>query len=164
MATKEGNSLIGGTIGKHPVERAMDMAEVGEASGAAVEKSGMTMHMSFVAAGEQWERNKNGKRLWNETSVPVSALGDWRHPMERTVRQLALEVTHLHKTIDWMARMLEAHAAGDKAQWLGFEGWLEVSEMMWDEHHKDNVLWGTHITDITAEVLAEAKVCGAALA
>ena len=75
--TQEGNSLIGGTIEKPPVERDMDMAEAGEGSGAAVQRLGKTMRVSFAAASEHWKHTKNGKRLWNETSEPVSAPGDW---------------------------------------------------------------------------------------
>ena len=89
MVTQEGDRLIGETIEKPPVDRDMDMAEAGEASGAAVQWSGKSTRMSFVAVSEQWEHNTNGKPLRNETSEPVSALGDWRSRMERTVRQQA---------------------------------------------------------------------------
>jgi hypothetical protein len=94
----------------------MDMAEAGEASGAAVQRCEKTTRVSFAAASEQWERNQNWKRLRNETSEPISAPGDWRSAMERTVRQQAREVTKLHQTIDRMARMLEAHTAREEAQ------------------------------------------------
>jgi hypothetical protein len=56
----------------------MDVAEAREGSGAAGQRAGKMTRVSFVAASEQWERNKNGKRLRNETSEPVSAPGDWR--------------------------------------------------------------------------------------
>jgi len=61
MATEEGNSLFGGTIGKPPVERDMDMAEDTEASSAEVQRSGKIMRVSFAAATKQWEPNNNGK-------------------------------------------------------------------------------------------------------
>lgn len=73
--------------------------------------------MSFVAASEQWERNKNPKSLKNETSGPVSTPGDWRSQMEQTVRQPAREVTQLHQNNDRMATMLEAYTAREEAQW-----------------------------------------------
>jgi len=55
----------------------MDMAEAGEGSGAAGQGSGNTTRVSFMAASEQWDRSKNGNRLRNENSEPVSASGDW---------------------------------------------------------------------------------------
>jgi len=158
MATKEGNSFIGAMIEKPPVERDMDMAEAGEVSGVAVQRSGKTMHVSFVAASKQWERKMNGKRLQYETSEPVSTLGDWRSQMEQTVRQQVREVTQLHQMIDRMARMLEAHMAREEEQWLGLKEWLQDRETKCDEHHKDNGLWRKGIVDMTAEVLAEARL------
>jgi hypothetical protein len=53
MATQEGNGLIGGTMEKPPVQRDKDMAEAGEASGAAVQRSRKTIPVSFAAAREQ---------------------------------------------------------------------------------------------------------------
>jgi hypothetical protein len=61
MATQEGNSLIGGMSEEPPVERDMDMAEAGEASGADGQRAGKTAGVSFVAANEQWKCNKTGK-------------------------------------------------------------------------------------------------------
>jgi len=158
MATHEGNRLSGGAPEKPQVERDMDMVDAGETSGVDVQRSGKTTRVSFAAPSEQWECNKNGQRLWNDTSEPVSAPGDCRSRMERTVRQQACEATQLHQTIDRMARMLEAQAARDEAQWLGMREWLQDRETKWDERHKDNVLWGTGIADMTAEVLAKARV------
>jgi len=164
MATHEGNSLIGGTFAKPPVERDMDMAEAGEASGAAGQRSEKTTYVSFMAASEQWERAKNGKRLRNEASEPVSAPGDRTSQMERTLSQQVREVTQLHHTIRRMARMLKAHAASDEAQWLGIKQWQEERDTKWNERLKANVLWGTGIADITVVVLGKARVCEAALA
>jgi len=79
--------------GEPPVERDMDMVEAGEASSTAGQTAGKTTHLSFMAACDQWERNKNGKRLRNNISEPVSTPGDWRSRMEWTVRQQAREVT-----------------------------------------------------------------------
>jgi hypothetical protein len=59
MATQEGNSPIGGMSEEPPVERDMAMAEAGDARGAAGQRTGKTTRVSFVAASEQWERNKN---------------------------------------------------------------------------------------------------------
>jgi hypothetical protein len=39
----------------------MEMAETGEASGVAGQGAGKTTDMSFMAASEQWVRNKNRK-------------------------------------------------------------------------------------------------------
>ena len=64
----------------------------------------------------QCERNQNRKRLRNDTSQPVSAPGDCRSGMERTVSKQASEVTQLHQTIDRMARILEAHVAQQEEQ------------------------------------------------
>jgi len=68
----------------------MDMAEAGGASGAVVQRLRKTTCMSFVAASEQWERNKNWKGRQNETFEPVSGPGDWRCRLQRTVRQHAV--------------------------------------------------------------------------
>lgn len=95
----------------------MHMVEAGEASGAAGPRLGVTRRVSFTAASEQLERNKNAKRLRNESAEPVSALGDLRSRMEHPVRQQGCEVTQLHQTIDRMTRMLEAHVARQEAQW-----------------------------------------------
>jgi len=103
------------------VERDMDMAESEEASGTAAQGVGKTTRVFIMAASEPWEHNKNGNRLRNETSEPVSAPGHWRSRMEWTVRQQARKVTQLHQTIDRMARMLEAHAAWEEAQLHGME-------------------------------------------
>jgi len=162
MATQEGNGLIGGLIEKPPVQRDIDMAEAVEASGAAVQRSEKTIRVILAAGREQCEHNMNGKRLRNETSEPVGAPGDWRSRMECTMRQQEHEVTQLHQTIDRMARMLAAPAAREEVPWLGIKAWLENRETMRDECHKDNVLWGTGIPHMTAEVLAKARVREAA--
>jgi hypothetical protein len=85
MATQVGNSPIGGTIEKPPIERDKHMVEAGEVSRAAGQRLGKITHVSFMATCEQWERNKNGQRLRNETLEAVSALGDQRSLIERTV-------------------------------------------------------------------------------
>jgi hypothetical protein len=121
LTTEEGNSPIGGMIGKPPIERDMDMSEAGEACGAAGERSGKTTRRSCIAASKQRERNKNGKRLMNETSEPVSILLDRRSRIERTARQQARDVSQLHQIIDRMARMLEAHVAREEVQWRGMK-------------------------------------------
>jgi len=157
MATQEGNSLIGGMTETPPVERDMDMAETGEASGEVGKRSGKTTRMSFDAASEQWERKKNGNRLRNKTLEPVSTPGDWRSWMERTVRPQAGEVTQVPQTIARMARMLEAHVAREQAQCLGMKALQEDRETKWDGRHKDNVLWGMGIVDMIVEVLAKAR-------
>jgi len=159
-----GNSFNGGTIDKPPVERDMDMAEAGQGSGAAGQRLGKPTRVSFMAASDQWERNKNGKRLRKEISAPVSAPGDWRSQMEGTVGPQVRKVTHLYQTIRRMARMLEAHTTCEEAQWLAMKEWLQDGETKWTERHKDDVVWGTGIGDMTAEVLAKATVPNAALA
>jgi hypothetical protein len=108
-------------IEKPPVERDMDMAEVGEASGAAVQRSEKTARVFLANASGKWKQNKKGNRLRNETSEAVSVTGDWSSPTERTVRQQWREVTLQHETIDRMTRILEAHAACEGAQWLGMK-------------------------------------------
>ena len=78
MATLKGNSPIEGMCEEHLIERDMDMAEAGEASCAAGQRVQKTTPVFFMAASKQLECNKNGKRLRNETSEPVSAPGAWR--------------------------------------------------------------------------------------
>jgi len=72
--------------------------------------SGETTRVTFTAANEQWDRNKNGKRLRSDILESSSAPRDWRSRMERTMRQQACEVAQLHQTVVKTARMLEAHA------------------------------------------------------
>jgi len=158
MVTQEVNSATGGMIEKPPVERDMDMAEAGEASREAGEWSGKTTRVSFLDPSEQWEHNWNGKRLKNETSEPVNALGDWRSRMERTVRQQWRKATQLHQTVHRMARMLEAHRVHEEVQWHGMIEWLEDRETKWDESHRDDVIWGRGVADMTAEVLAKPRI------
>jgi hypothetical protein len=57
------------------------MAEAGEDSGVAGAKSRKKIRNSFMAASEQWKRNKNGKRLRSKTLEAESALRNWRSPM-----------------------------------------------------------------------------------
>jgi len=71
-------------------------------------------------------------------------------------------VTQLHQTIDGMTRRLEPHVAHEVAQWLGMKGYLEDRETKWVRRTKDNVLWSMGIADMTAEVVAVARVPGAA--
>ena len=80
------------------------------------------------------------------------------------MRQQACDVTQLHPMIDMMATMLEAHAVCEELQSLGMRDWLEDRETKWHERHKYNVLWGTGISDMMAEVLANARLCEAARA
>jgi len=70
----------------------------------------------------------------------------------------AREVTQLHKTIYKMARILEEHAAWEAVQLCGMKEWLEDTETRWDDRHRDNVLWGTGIVEMTVNVLATARV------
>jgi hypothetical protein len=62
-----------------------------------------------------------------------------------------------------MARMLEAHAVREEAQWCRMKERLEDRETKWDDRHRDNLLWGAGITDMTANVLATARAGEAAL-
>jgi len=54
------------------------------------------------------------------------------------------------------------HAAREEAQWRGMKEWLEDRETKWDDHHRDNVLWGSGMADMTAKVLAKVRVGEAA--
>jgi len=135
----------------------MDIAEAGEIGSAVGARPVKTARVSFMAASEQFDRNTNGKGLRSESLESASAPGDWRSPMERTMRQQACEVTQLHLPIVRMARKLEAHAAGEEAQWLGMKEWLEDGVTKCDERHRDNILWGMGITDMTSNVLAKVR-------
>lgn len=76
IATQHGNRVIGGWFEKPSFERYKNMAEAGEASSVAGQRSEMTTRVSFVSAREQWDRNKNGKRLRKKTSELLTAPGD----------------------------------------------------------------------------------------
>jgi len=78
------------------------------------------------------------------------------------MRQQVREVIQLHHTIDRMARMLEAHPVHHEIQWLLMNECMQDRVTMQDYHHNQNVRWGTGITDMTANLLANARVCKAA--
>jgi len=99
MVPQEGGSPIGGMIGESPIERDMDVAEAAETSGMAGEMSGETTRVTFMAASEQWERNKNAKRLRSEISESSSTTGDWRSRMESTLKQQMDEVASVPKRL-----------------------------------------------------------------
>ena len=40
--------------------------------------------------------------------------------------------------------------------------WLEDRETKWNDRHRDNLLWGTGTADMTAQVMATARVSKAA--
>jgi len=63
MATQEGGSPVGGTIGELPIVRDANIAEAGETSSMAGDVSRESAHFTFTAANEQWELNKKVKRL-----------------------------------------------------------------------------------------------------
>jgi len=73
------------------------------------------------------------------------------------MRQQARKVAQLHQTVDKMVRMLEAHAVCEETQRLGTKEWLEDRERKRDAHLKDNLLWGTGITDMTAKILTATR-------
>jgi len=68
-----------------PMDVAMEMGTV--ATSIAAENAG-------AAVLEPMERNENGK-LGRRSEAPA-APSDWRSRMERTIRQQAQELTHLH--------------------------------------------------------------------
>jgi len=80
------------------------------------------------------------------------------------MKQQACEETQRHQSMDRMAGLLETHVAREEVQWLGMKEWLEDREAWWDKRYRDNVLWGTGITDMTSNVLGKARVGEAALA
>jgi hypothetical protein len=86
---------------------------------------GNTIHVSFIAASEKWQHNKNGNRLRSEISDSASAAGGLRSTMEGIMRQQAREVTLLEHMIDRLARILEPRAAHEETQWPGMTEWLE---------------------------------------
>jgi hypothetical protein len=57
-----------------------------------------------------------------------------------------------------MGSMLEPYAAPEEAQWCGMNDWQEDREIKWDNHHRDNVIWGVGIADMTGKVLPTATV------
>jgi hypothetical protein len=108
---------------------------------------------TIAATAEPQERNQNQKR---PTSEAPKAIGDWRSRMKRTVRQQAQELTQLHRTIEHLAKSLEAYAACEEAQQLGVKTWMEEREEKWDFRHEDNILWAAGITYTIAEVMKAA--------
>jgi len=54
--------------------------------------------------------------------------------------------------------MLKSHAACEAVQWLCMKEWVEDRETKCDDRHKDNVLWGMDIADMTLEKVAKARV------
>jgi hypothetical protein len=106
-----------------------------------------------MAPSEQWKWNKNSKRLRSKIPQSASAPGDWRSRMERAIRQQAREMAQLHETFDNMARMVEAHPSCEEMQWLGMKESLDNRERKWDASNKDDVLWGTGISDIITKIL-----------
>lgn len=100
----------------------------------------------------------NSKTPRNEISEPVSVLGDLMSCMQRAERQQGCKVTQLDQTIDRMARMLQVHVACEEAQWPTIKEWLQNRWMKWDDHHKDNILWGAGIMHMTAKVQTRARV------
>jgi hypothetical protein len=157
MATPEGGSTSGGTIGEAPIERDMTMAKAEENSGIAGDVSGETTHVTGTAASELWEWNKNGKRLRSEIPEWPSAPRDLSSRIERTMRQRRQEVAQLHLTVDKNARMQDAHMACEETQWLSMRKWMEDRERKWDAHPKDDVLWGTGISDMAMKILNGAQ-------
>jgi hypothetical protein len=83
-------------MGKSPIERDRNMAEVGEVSDIACDVLGRLAQVTFLAASEQWERNQNEKRLRIKISESVSTPGDWNSRVEHIIMQQAREVAQLH--------------------------------------------------------------------
>jgi len=52
-----------------------------------------------------------------------------------------------------MARTLEAYGVREETQRLGMKERFEDSDTEWDDRHKDNVIRGMGIMDMTAKVL-----------
>ena len=125
-----------------PIHRAMEMATV--VTSIASETVGATIF-------EIMERNENGKR--RRRSEAAAAPSDWRTPMERTIRQLAQELTQLHRTVGHLTNLCEVRAAREKAQWQGMMAWMQEREHKWDACHEDDNLWGAGITNMIAKVM-----------
>jgi hypothetical protein len=49
-------------------------------------------------------------------------------------------------------------------QWLGMKEWLKNSQEKWENGHREMIVWGTGITDMTRKVLGKAKLGDVALA
>jgi hypothetical protein len=56
-----------------------------------------------------------------------------------------------------MARLLEVHAASEERQWLGMRKWMENRQRKWDAPLKNDVVWGTGITDMATKILPGAR-------
>ena len=56
-----------------------------------------------------------------------------------------------------MSRMLEAHTECEETQCHSIREWQEDTVTKWDDHHKNNVQWGTGIADMPVEKLAKER-------
>jgi len=146
------------TIEESPIEKDkdMNMEEAGGTNGNAGDASGETTRISPAATSESQEYNENGKRRRSEIPEALSVPGDWSSRMERTIWQQTREVAQLHRTIENLAKILEAHAPCEEAQWLGKRTGMEEREKKWDEHHNDDVVWVMGITGMHTKVMARA--------
>jgi hypothetical protein len=93
-----------------------------------------------MAACGKREHYNNGIHLRNENSEPVSIPEDGTRQIQRTVRQQVCDVTELHQTLNWIDRMLEAHAVHKQVQCLGIKEWVEDWQTKWNDHNNDNVI------------------------
>lgn len=66
--------------------------------------------------------------------------------------------------IDKMARKLEGDTVREETQWLRIKELLDDMETKIVDHHKNNVLWGAGISDMTVEVVSKTRVGKAVLA
>ena len=68
MAAEEGGRTVEGTIGKSPIERDIDTAEVGENTDMMGGLSAKATCITCMAASDQWERIMNVETLKSKTS------------------------------------------------------------------------------------------------
>jgi len=132
MATLGGGSLTGVFEGMPIQAGDTDRGRAGERGGVANRVRGiasMTRAASATpTASDQLERNGNRKRLRNWRPEDSRAPSDWRSRMERTMRQLAQELTQLHRTIIHVTNLLEAKALCEGTQLLAMMTWTQEKE------------------------------------
>ena len=101
--------------------------------------------------------NYNGKRTGR--SQAPAAPSDWRSRMERTIRQQAQELMHLHLTVGHLANLWEVRAPCEEEQWQGIIMWMQEWEQRWVAIHEDDKLWGAGIKNMIAMVMSGVAAC-----
>jgi hypothetical protein len=124
-----------------PMDVAMERATA--VTSIATETVGATIY-------EPMERYENGNRR-RRSKVPAPT-SDWRCRIERTIQKQAQEQTQLHWTVRHLAKLVEAWAVREDAQWLARMTWTQKREHKWDAHYVGNKLWVAGIANMIVKI------------